>query len=964
MQVGLAVARITISTVILFGVSFPSIASADEFRESGLYFSYEATFFKFHFTHDDAFLDLNSLTETASTESFGWDFQYAPRFEAGYIFEGCETGVRVRYFALDGASDARYVDRGSDFQGLVIANVDPTIVVNTSDAGEVLRATRRVELDTLDLEWFTRGNGKSGSSLVWGAGLRRGQVQHYYMASNPDRPAAAAHAAVSNGFEGFGPVFFAEGSQQIGDSPFSFIFGARGSLLFGETNYAIEQRDLNTGALLEREFENGFGTLPIIEGQVGLRYDKPGFMGGHLSVNAALEGQYWFNAGTGLINVTSQVTNGGSQTDERDSGMGLIGGVLEVEYTFPEHFQIFNFGPGSEAFERSGPYFAWESTFLQPRFSRDDAFHRSFANGTTGEMVPFDWDFSHAPRIEFGYHFGESNQGIRARYWSWEETARQSQEADPNVTGVDVIASQSPFIRSRSTTVDTSHTMELETFDLDFFRENESTGSGKLKLGAGLRYASIDHRYQASTDTSVFPAIFARQPQIQNGFQGIGPTVFAEGDYRVGNSNFSLIANVRGSLLFGESYLDIRDGLGSDNRVFDHSDNHGVLPIVESQVGLRYDNPDFLGGHLAVTTALEGQFWMNAGAGYIGPTGTGTGAIGNSDVRDADLGLVGGVVRVEYQLPENFDRFDWLLPPGTPGDLSHGPWMSVENTFLQPHFSRADAFQVERGSNNVVESISQEWGTEYAPRFEVGYQFENTSLAIRGRYWTLNAIAGSAYVQPNNTDEAVVAITSAQQVRTRLAGDQLSSEQETSLSAFDLEVMTQRLNPSSVLRFGGGFRYAQIEHLFHARVTGAILERVNASYAFQGFGPTVFGEVDYPIGDSSFSLVGQVRASVLFGDSDYLATESGGDTFRNIYETALLPVFESQFGIKYEAGDACRILPEGLSITAAVEGQYWVDAGTGHVGTLSTFGSGSGASDARDEDLGLIGGVLKVGYEF
>lgn len=927
-------------------------------RRSGPYFSYEATFFKFHFTHDDAFQVIDSLNDTVSTTSFGWNFQYAPRFEAGYVFEGCQAGVRARYFAMNGIATASDTDMGVDNRVEVVANSDPNIIVNTLNAGEVLQATHRVELDTFDIEWFAMESGKPGASFLWGAGLRHGQIQHEYEASNPDRVAGAAHAAVKNGFEGFGPVFFAEGSQQIGRSPFSFTAGGRGALLFGETNYAIESRNPD-GSVRERVFENGFDTLPIIESQVGLRYDKQDFMGGHLSINAALEGQYWFKAGTGLITNKSTVTNGGGQNDERESGMGMIGGVLEVEYLFPEKFAVFNLAPGGQSFERSGPYVAWENTWLQPRFSRDDAFHRVYADGT-GETVPFEWGFNQSPRIEVGYHFGESGQGVRARYWSWDGVAHQSQNADPNVTQVDVVASQVPFIRSRSTEVDTSHAMELETFDLDFFSQSPLAGPGQLKIGGGLRYASVDHRYLAVNDTSVFPPGFDSRPVIENGFKGMGPTVFAEGDYRIGCSKLSLIAGVRGSLLYGESYLDTLDLL-DDGRVFDRSDNYGALPIVESRIGLRYDNPEFFGSHLAVTTALEGQFWMNSGTGYVGASGRSTNAVGSSDERDADMGLVGGVLRVEYELPENFDRFDALLPPGTPTARS-GPWISYENTFLQPHFSRSDAFQLVSGTGTVLETVGQQWDLEYAPRIEIGYQFEDCNIGVRGRYWSLDTNAGTTYTQPDFNENAHVGMLARHRIETTAPGDTLVTEHNTSMSAFELELINQRLGRHSRFSYGGGFRYSEIDHLFNAEVlSGAGNTSVSSSYAFQGFGPTLFGEVDHPIGGSKFSLVGGARASLLFGDSNYRLTSFDDRIYQHDYQTALLPVFESQFGIKYSA---CNLLPGNLSITAAVEGQYWMDSGTGYLGPHAELAAGSGAADARDADLGLIGGVIKVGYEF
>jgi hypothetical protein len=243
---------------------------------------------------------------------------------------------------------------------------------------------------------------------------------------------------------------------------------------------------------------------------------------------------------------------------------------------------------------------------------------------------------------------------------------------------------------------------------------------------------------------------------------------------------------------------------------------------------------------------------------------------------------------------------------------SSGWYGGAEATILEPFMSGASAqyaFAPFRG-----ELIDQQFLA--GVRYQVGWANE-AGLGIRGRYWSyLNSFA---FAEPFATDRLGIA-----------------------LQAADLEAtVTQRLRKWDTL-LAAGARYGKLGYSSDvATFFGA------GTATFEGVGPTVAVEGRRRLGESAFSLYGNVRGSALFG------TIANRALFTNLpaatIQGEVMGVAENQLGLAWD-----RVTASGLVIEARAcwEMQYWMNP------TFSDDSLGIGTN------LGLIGPTicLQVAY--
>jgi hypothetical protein len=240
-------------------------------------------------------------------------------------------------------------------------------------------------------------------------------------------------------------------------------------------------------------------------------------------------------------------------------------------------------------------------------------------------------------------------------------------------------------------------------------------------------------------------------------------------------------------------------------------------------------------------------------------------------------------------------------------DLYASGWYGgAEATILEPFMSGAlaqNAFAPFRG-----ELIEQQFLA--GVRYQVGWANE-AGLGIRGRYWSyLNSFA---FTEPFANDRLGIA-----------------------LQAADLEAtMTQQLRKWDTL-LAAGVRYGKLGYSSNvATFFGA------GTATFEGVGPTVAVEGRRRLGESAFSLYGNVRGSALFG------TIANRALFTNLpaatIQGEVMGVAENQLGLAWD-----RVTASGLVIEARAcwEMQYWMNP------TFSDDSLGIGTN------LGLIGPTL------
>jgi len=238
-----------------------------------------------------------------------------------------------------------------------------------------------------------------------------------------------------------------------------------------------------------------------------------------------------------------------------------------------------------------------------------------------GVTIPFtDNGFFLTPRIWAGY-VGENGLGVRGRYWQFD----QDLPAENNA-----LFFAGPFgpIPAGTTVVTAGH---LKMFAIDAeVTQQMDLGLWRANLGGGLRVVGIRHDFGA-TITEPGPVVTNVRDDSQ--FNGIGPTLFAEFRRPLGSSNFSLVANGRGSLVFGEWLQRTAVDTALFGTAFDFSQKTDtVVGIAEIQLGAQWRR-ELPGGNLFLQALWEGQVWSGSASALPGG--------GNRDV--ALMGVTVGV---------------------------------------------------------------------------------------------------------------------------------------------------------------------------------------------------------------------------------------------------------------------------------------------------------------------------------
>jgi len=216
-------------------------------------------------------------------------------------------------------------------------------------------------------------------------------------------------------------------------------------------------------------------------------------------------------------------------------------------------------------------------------------------------------NFGQEPSIRFwgGYESCEG-LGFRATYWEFEDSSGLTPLGVGGVNlglGVDV------------------YTVDLELTHRAKFCGFDILASGGVRIG-GLKQSLF-----AAAQTQAGPASIA----ISRDFDGAGLTFGVGFDRQVGCSPLSLYGNFRGSILFGDSDIDLNVNvppfvpLAANNAA---TLKNQTLPIWEIQLGLEYNRETGF-GDLFARAGVEAQVWevppvlLGLGddhLGFFGPT--------------------------------------------------------------------------------------------------------------------------------------------------------------------------------------------------------------------------------------------------------------------------------------------------------------------------------------------------------
>ncbi len=239
-----------------------------------------------------------------------------------------------------------------------------------------------------------------------------------------------------------------------------------------------------------------------------------------------------------------------------------------------------------------GWYAGLEGTFLQ--VSRDPtaiSLRPGRLDITEGDADPdlsssdFNSAYGVGARGWLGYQNCEG-WGIRGRFWDF----RDSQD----VSNFD------------SDILFANGTYALQAYTIDVEATKEITSDCWSFEGAfGARYARLEQdQTLIATSTSETESAFASRY-----VSGTGITSFLEGRRSVGDGNFSLFANVRGSLLWGDDYGAVGGTINAARASMQNATSN-TLYIIETQIGAEWTHQmECICGTFFVRGAYEFQQW-------------------------------------------------------------------------------------------------------------------------------------------------------------------------------------------------------------------------------------------------------------------------------------------------------------------------------------------------------------------
>lgn len=271
----------------------------------------------------------------------------------------------------------------------------------------------------------------------------------------------------------------------------------------------------------------------------------------------------------------------------------------------------------------------------------------------------FEHKFASGGRYEVGYR-SSRGLGLAARYWNYKTEAEVS-AIDPNGGSVEFYAVffDDPDLDINTgdgDRLDVKRTLSFRTMDVEATSTSVLANGFRAAFTAGMRFADIKMGGDW-TDTDD-DGSFDESISVSNDFRGAGPVIgasFSAPLYHGGALRFNAFGLARGSLLYGQSSLDV---IGMDSTTSDpfvntlNVENNKVVATGELQLGLEAiwsfsrSTPFelFAKGH------LEAQYWGGVGTVAVSEADSASGYESDFLV-DASQGMYGGTFMVGVRTP-------------------------------------------------------------------------------------------------------------------------------------------------------------------------------------------------------------------------------------------------------------------------------------------------------------------------
>ncbi|NUQ65556.1 MAG: hypothetical protein HUU20_24065 [Pirellulales bacterium] len=235
----------------------------------------------------------------------------------------------------------------------------------------------------------------------------------------------------------------------------------------------------------------------------------------------------------------------------------------------------------------------------------------------TGWIDPLHYDHEFTPKFWLGY-VGASGFGVRARTWLFDHEG-DTTEITPGIdAGAAAFVGATDFYGSiwadgdEGESLLVAHSLRTYYIDLEITQQMHFLPAS-IQFGGGLRVAGIETTYHAAVHDA--QGFLTQRLDAEREFEGAGPTVSLEMRREIGCSGFAVLANLRGSVLFGEvgGYLREDEYTWNDFEFASMNDTASTLGIGELELGFEHTTQLASGGRLFFRGTYEGQLWLDAG---------------------------------------------------------------------------------------------------------------------------------------------------------------------------------------------------------------------------------------------------------------------------------------------------------------------------------------------------------------
>jgi len=224
-------------------------------------------------------------------------------------------------------------------------------------------------------------------------------------------------------------------------------------------------------------------------------------------------------------------------------------------------------------------------------------------------------------------------------------------------------------------------------------------------------------------------------------------------------------------------------------------------------------------------------------------------------------------------------------------------------------------------------TTGREFNFDYqaSPFIDLGYVGQN-GLGFRVGYWDYSANSTAAF-DPAGT--SIVSAAAPLGLAFGPTANPIRADATLAFHVWDFEATQQIVHDQWWWQVAGGIRYLHMSQGYNVTTSGAAgaVDDLASSHRFSGAGPTLALKGQRQLGMSNFSLFGQARGSVVFGDNSQQAqlfSSSGtlGDSAAQA-SRSFVGMTELEIGVWYQRS----FNRFTLVATGGLVGQYWSNVG-------------------------------------